>query len=70
MGLVFLFTLTNSVFCLFMLRWVFVAAFKLSLVAARRLLIAVASLVAEHGLEGAWASVVAACRLSSCGGWA
>ena len=32
------------------------------LVAARRLLIAVASLVAEHGLEGAWASVVVAHR--------
>ena len=53
-----------------MLRWVFVAAFELSLVAVCRLLVAVAYLVAEHGLEGAWASVVAACRLSGCGGWA
>ena len=26
----------------------------------------VASLVAEHGLQGTWASVVASCRLSSC----
>ena len=32
------------------LRWVFVAVCGLSLVAARRLLIAVASLVVEHGL--------------------
>ena len=32
------------------LRWVFVAAHGLSLVAVRGLLIAVASLVAEHGL--------------------
>ena len=35
-------------------------------VVVRRLLIVVASLVAEHGL-GAWASVVVACGLSSCG---
>ena len=33
----------------------------LSLVAVSRLLIAVASLVAEHGLQGSWASVVAVC---------
>ena len=32
----------------------------------RRLLIAVASLVAEHGLYGVWDSVVAAHGLSSC----
>ena len=32
------------------LSWVFVAAFRLSLVAVRGLCIAVASLVAEHGL--------------------
>ena len=32
------------------LRWVFVAVSRLSLVAASGLLIAVASLVAEHGL--------------------
>ena len=31
-----------------------------------RLLITVASLGVEHGLWGAWASVVAACGLSSC----
>ena len=30
------------------------------------LLIAVASLVAQHGLQGLWASVVAACELSRC----
>ena len=35
-----------------------------ALVAAHGLLIAVASLVAERGLEGAWASVVVAHRLS------
>ena len=35
---------------LFWLCWVFVAASRLSLVAASGLLIAVASLVAEHGL--------------------
>ena len=34
------------------------------------LLIAVASLVKGHGLLGAWASVTAACGLSSCGSWA
>ena len=34
------------------------------------LLIAVASVVAEHRLWGAQASVVAAGRLSSCGTWA
>ena len=36
-------------------------------VAVRRLLIAVASLVVEHGLKGAQASVVVAHGLSSCG---
>ena len=35
--------------------------------AVRGLLIAVASLVAEHGALGAWASVVVARELSSCG---
>ena len=39
-------------------------------VAVRGLLIAVASLVAEHGLESAGASVDVACGLSSCGSWA
>ena len=54
---------------------VFVAAFRLflvvvrggySLVAVQGLLIAVAHLVAKHGLEDAQTSVVAACRLTSC----
>ena len=44
-----------------------VASGGYSLGAARRLLIAVASLVAEYGLYGARASVVAAPRLSSTG---
>ena len=39
-------------------------------VAVRGLLIAVASLVVEHGLQRAWASVDAAGGLSSCGPWA
>ena len=48
--------------------WVFIAAHRCSLVAAHRLLIAMASLVAEHGLWGAaWVSAVAACGLNSCG---
>ena len=34
------------------------------------LLIAEASLVAEPGLEGTWASVVSVCGLSGCGSWA
>ena len=38
-----------------------------SLVVVLRLLIAVASLVAEHRLQGAWASVLAARGLRSCG---
>ena len=38
-----------------------------SLVAVFKLLIAVASLAAEHGLSRAWASVVVACGLSSRG---
>ena len=70
-------------FIYFWLRWVFVAAHGLSLVAVsggllfaavRRLLVAVASLVAEHGLQGCglqqlWHldSVVVACRLQSSG---
>ena len=37
-----------------------------SLVAVCRLLVVVASLVAEDGLQGVWASVVAARRLGSC----
>ena len=39
----------------------------LSLAAEGGLLIAVASLVGEHGLWGAWASVVIACGFHSCG---
>ena len=38
-----------------------------SLNAVHRLLTAVASLVAEHGLWGVWASLTATCRPSSCG---
>jgi len=38
-----------------------------SLVAMCWFLIVVASPVAEHRFQGVWASVVAACRLSSCG---
>ena len=50
--------------------WVFVATYGLSLVVVCGLLIVMASLVAEQGLQGAWASVVAACGLSSCSSWA
>ena len=38
-----------------------------SLVAVLRLLVGVASLVAEHGLQGMWASVVVACGLQRAG---
>ena len=38
-----------------------------SLVVVHGLLIALASLVAEHGLWGTWASVAVSYRLSSCG---
>ena len=41
-----------------------------TLVAKQRLFVAVASLIAEHRIWGTWASVVAACELSSCGSWA
>ena len=41
-----------------------------SLVALFRLLIAVASSVAEHGLQGLQASVAVACGLSGRGSWA
>ena len=59
----------------FFLHWVCVAACELSPLAASgepavcRLLIVVASLVAEHGLYGLRASVVAAPGLSSSGTW-
>ena len=64
-------------FIYFWLRWVFIAARAFSscgergllFVAVRGLLIAVASVVAEHGLYGTRASVVVARRLSSCGSW-
>ena len=60
----------------FWLCWVFVAVCRLSVVAAsrghslvvvHRLPIAVASLVVEHGLQSAWASVISVLRLGSCG---
>ena len=35
-----------------------------------RLLLGVAALVKEQGLQGLWASAVAAHELSSCGSWA
>ena len=41
-----------------------------SLAAGLRLLAAVASLVARHGLWGMWASGATACVLSSCSSWA
>ena len=59
---------TNTIFLFFFnfiyfwLSWVFIAVCGL--------LIAVASLVSEHGLQSAQASVVAARVLSSCGTWA
>ena len=40
-----------------------------TLVAVRGLLVAVASLVAEHRVCGIWASVVVARGLSGCGAW-
>ena len=47
-----------------------VASEGYSLAEVCRLLIAIASLVAEHRLSGARATVVGACRLSSCAFWA
>ena len=46
-----------------------VASGGYSLIAVRRLLIATASLVAEHGLQGTQASAAVACELSGCGSW-
>ena len=40
------------------------------LVVVHRFLIAMASLVLKHGLEGVWASVLVAYGVSSCGFWA
>ena len=68
--------LKKFLFISFWLHWVFIVAHRLSLVAAsggyslvvvHGLLIALASLVAEHGLWGTWASVAVSYRLSSCG---
>ena len=62
-------------FIYFWLRWVFVGVWAFPLVAASRgysslyvcrLLVVVASPVAEHRLQGVRASVVVACRLNSC----
>ena len=70
---------TFYLFFYFCLRWVFVAACGLSLVAASgadsqvavcRLLTAVASPVEEHGFQGLGASGAAISELSSCGSWA
>ena len=47
--------------------WIFVAVCGLLLLVVCRFLVAVASLVAEHGLQGTWASVVVVHGLSSCG---
>ena len=61
----------------FWLYWVFVAFYRLSVVAASRgdsssawLLITVASLAGRAHAVSASASVLAAHRLSSCGAWA
>ena len=47
-----------------------VASRSYTRVAVRGLLAAVASLVAEHGVRGIWASAVVARGLSGCGAWA
>ena len=47
-----------------------VASRGYSVVAVLGLLAPEASLVAEHGLWAAWASVAVACGLSSCHSWA
>ena len=54
----------------FRLLWVFIAVHGLSLVVVSRLLTAMTSLVAEHGLQGTWTSAAAAHELRSCGIWA
>ena len=51
---------------LFLLHWVFVASRGPLFVAVCGLLIAVASLVEEHGSKSMWASVVVARGLSNC----
>jgi len=45
----------DNVFIYLWLCWVIITAYRLSLVVMRRLLIAVASLMVEHGLQDAWA---------------
>ena len=62
-----------SLFIYFWLCWVFVAARRLSLVAAsggHTLLRCGGFSCCRARALGAWASVLAACRLSSCGTWA
>ena len=56
-------------FIYFWLCWVFFGVWNFSLVAVHRLLIAVASLIAEHGFQGTLASAVFAQGLSR-GSWA
>ena len=51
-------------------RFSLVASVGYPLAVVCRLVIMVASLGVEHGLWGTWASVVAACGLSSCISWA
>ena len=48
----------------FWLHWVFAAAPGLSLIAVSELPVKVASLVAEHGLQGVWPSAVVVLGLS------
>ena len=57
----------NYLLIYFCSHWKPVVVPGLSLVVVPRLLIAVASLVAQHWLQGVWASGVAAHGLNSCG---
>ena len=74
-GYYFLFKIYYIIIIIIWLCWLFVAVHGLSLVAvsggysvaAHGLLIAVASLVVEHRLQGVWTSVVVTRGLSSCG---
>ena len=73
----FCFVVVVLILCIYLwLHWVFVAVYGLSLVAAmgdtlyvvvHATLIAIASLVLEHGLQGARASLVAVHGLQSAG---
>ena len=69
---IYLFYLFLAVFGLHCCVWAFSSCVKWGLlfVVVRGLLIAVASLCCGAWALGAWASVVAACRFSSCGSWA